>query len=63
MRVGVIGVGHLGRHHARLLGGVMIDPLNVAFHSTSAGYLTLFALAALFFLASTLVLIPLPNRK
>jgi MFS family permease len=53
----------IGSGGARLLGGVMIDPLNAAFHSTSAGYLTLFALAALFFLASTLVLIPLPNRK
>ncbi len=49
----------LGSGGARLLGAILIDPLNLAFHSTSAGYLTVYGLAALFFLASTLAILPL----
>jgi len=52
----------IGSGGARLLGGVLIDPLNAAFHSTSAGFLAVYGLAALFFLASTFVILPLkPN--
>jgi Na+/melibiose symporter-like transporter len=39
----------LGSGGARLLGGLLIDPLNSAFHSTSAGFLTVYSLAALCF--------------
>ena len=53
----------IGSGGARLLGGVLIDPLNRALGSTSSGYLLLFALAAVCFLASALVIIPLPNKK
>jgi len=53
----------IGSGGARLLGGVMIDPLNAAFHSSSVGYLSLFALAAVFFLVSSLVVIPLPRKS
>lgn len=49
----------LGSGGARLLGGLLIDPLNSALHSTSAGFLTVYSLAALCFLASTLVILPL----
>src|SRR5512134_992428 len=49
----------IGSGGARLLGGLLIDPLNSAFHSTSAGFLTVYSLAALCFLASTLVILPL----
>jgi len=52
----------LGSGVARLLGGVLIDPLNQAV-GASTGYLLLYALAAVCFLASALVIIPLPNRK
>lgn len=45
---------------ARLLGGVIIDPLNAAFRSSSAGYVALYAIAAIMFITSTLVIIPLP---
>jgi MFS family permease len=49
----------IGSGGARLLGGLLIDPLNSAFHSTSAGFLTVYGLAALCFLASALVILPL----
>jgi MFS family permease len=49
----------LGSGGARLLGAFLIDPLNLAFHSTSAGYLTVYGLAALCFLASALAILPL----
>ncbi len=49
----------IGSGGARLLGGVLIDPLNKAFDSTSAGFLIVYGLAALFFLASTLAILPL----
>ncbi len=51
----------IGSGVARLLGGVLIDPINKALGSSSMGYLSLFILATLCFLASALVLIPLPN--
>jgi MFS family permease len=52
----------IGSGGARLLGGVLIDPINKALGSSSLGYLSLFILAALFFLASALVIIPLPKK-
>ena len=53
----------IGSGVARLLGGVLIDPINRMLGSSSSGYLLLFALAAASFLASALVIIPLPNKK
>jgi len=53
----------IGSGVARLLGGVLIDPINKVLGSSSSGYLLLFALATLGFLASALVIIPLPNKK
>lgn len=55
----------LGSGGARLLGALLIDPLNLAFHSASAGYLTVYGIAALCFLASTLAILPLqqPSQK
>jgi MFS family permease len=53
----------IGSGVARLLGSVLIDPINKALGSSSSGYLLLFALATVCFLASALVIIPLPNRK
>jgi MFS family permease len=53
----------IGSGVARLLGGVLIDPINKALGSTSSGYLLLYSLAALCFLASALVIIPLPNKR
>lgn len=53
----------IGSGVARLLGGVLIDPINRMLGSNSLGYLSLFILAALCFLASALVIIPLPNKK
>ncbi|KAF0106178.1 MAG: major facilitator superfamily protein [Anaerolineaceae bacterium] len=53
----------IGSGVARLLGGVLIDPINKALGSSSSGYLLLFALATVCFLASALVIIPLPNKK
>ena len=53
----------IGSGVARLLGGVLIDPINKALGSASTGYLLLYALAAAAFLASALVIIPLPNNK
>jgi MFS family permease len=53
----------IGSGVARLLGGVLIDPINRALGSSSSGYLLLFALATICFLASALVIIPLPNKR
>ncbi len=53
----------LGSGGARLTGALLIDPLNKAFNSTSAGFLVVFGLAAVFFLASALVILPLPTKK
>ncbi len=53
----------IGSGVARLLGGVLIDPINKALGSSSSGYLLLFALATFCFLASALVIIPLPNKR
>jgi MFS family permease len=53
----------IGSGVARLLGGVLIDPINRLLGSSSSGYLLLFALATLCFLVSALVIIPLPNKK
>jgi MFS family permease len=53
----------IGSGVARLLGGVLIDPINRVLGSSSSGYLLLFALATLCFLASALVILPLPNKR
>jgi len=53
----------IGSGVARLLGGVLIDPINKALGSSSLGYFLLFALAVACFLASALVILPLPNKK
>ncbi len=53
----------IGSGVARLLGGVLIDPINRLLGSSSLGYLSLFILAAVCFLASALVIIPLPNKR
>ena len=53
----------IGSGVARLLGGVLIDPINKLLGSSSLGYLSLFVLATLCFLASALVIIPLPNKR
>jgi len=53
----------IGSGVARLLGGVLIDPINKALGSASTGYLSLYALAALCFLASALVILPLPGKR
>ncbi len=45
----------------RLLGGVLIDSLNASLHSTSAGYLALYALAAALFALSALVILPMQH--
>ena len=52
----------IGSSGARLLVGMLIDPINKALGSSSSGYLFLFSLATLFFLASALVIIPLPKK-
>jgi MFS family permease len=53
----------IGSGLARLLGGVLIDPINKLLGSSSLGYQSLFILATFCFLASALVIIPLPNKK
>ncbi len=53
----------IGSGVARLLGGVLIDPINKLLGSSSLGYQSLFVLATLCFLASALVILPLPNKK
>jgi MFS family permease len=53
----------IGSGVARLLGGVLIDPINKALGSSSMGYQSLFVLATICFLASALVILPLPNKK
>ena len=53
----------IGSGVARLLGGVLIDPINKYLGSSSLGYLSLFILATFCFLASALVIIPLPNKR
>jgi MFS family permease len=52
-----------GSAAARFLGGALIDPLNRLTDSTSAGYFTVYAIAAGFFLLSALVVIPLPSSQ
>ncbi len=53
----------IGSGSAQLLGALLIDRLNHLSGSTSIGYLVLFGIATLFFLASSLVIIPLPNKR
>jgi MFS family permease len=61
-----LGVANLatagGSALARLLGGGLVDPLNHALGSASAGYLALYVLAGVFFLLSALVALRLPGR-
>lgn len=44
----------------RLLGALLIDPLNAATHSTSVGYLVIYGVATAFFLTSALIITQLP---
>ncbi|MBN2046673.1 MAG: MFS transporter [Anaerolineaceae bacterium] len=53
----------IGSGSARLLGGVIIDPINRLTGSTASGYIFLYALVAVAFLVSVLVLIPLPDGE
>jgi MFS family permease len=53
----------IGSGVARLLGGVLIDPINKVLGSSSSGYLLLFTVATIAFLASAFVILPLPNKK
>ncbi len=53
----------LGSGGARLIGALLIDPLNKVFASSSAGFLTVYGLAALCFLVSTLVILPLQQTS
>ncbi|MFZ6030247.1 MAG: MFS transporter [Chloroflexota bacterium] len=53
----------LGSGGARLLGALLIDPINTWFSSSSAGYLALYGLAGICFLLSTLAILPLPNTR
>jgi MFS family permease len=48
---------------ARLLGGVLIDPVNRALGSPSAGYLLVYAIALACFLLATLAALGLPQRS
>ena len=50
----------IGSGVARLLGGVLIDPINKALGSSSSGYLLLFSLAAAAFLFSSIAILKLP---
>jgi len=51
-----------GSASGRLLGGILIDSLNRTFGSVSIGYLSVYGLAALFFLLSALAATRLPTR-
>lgn len=53
----------IGSGVARLIGGVLIDPINKALGSSSSGYLLVFSLAFLAFLFSSLVIIKLPVKN
>lgn len=60
--LGISGIASAGGGAlARLLGGVLIDPINRASGSSSTGYLVLFSLAAIFFFLSVLAALRLPN--
>ncbi|MBW8010590.1 MAG: MFS transporter [Chloroflexi bacterium] len=48
---------------ARLLGGAIVDPLNRYYDSNTAGYLSLYAIAVLFYILSTVAAIRLPAPK
>jgi Na+/melibiose symporter-like transporter len=62
--LGVSGIASAaGGALARLLGGVMVDPINAALSSASAGYLVLYSLAAVFFLLSALAILPLRHNQ
>lgn len=45
---------------ARLMGGLLIDPINAYFNSTAAGYLTLYSSATILFLLSAVAALRLP---
>lgn len=48
---------------ARFAGGALIDSINAARGTTAAGYLALYGIAAVFFVASALVILPLPGKR
>ncbi len=47
----------------RLLGALLIDPLNAATQTTSVGYLVIYGIATAFFLASALIITQLPALR
>ena len=62
--LGVAGIASAaGSATARLLGGLIVDPVNLALESRSAGYLLLYSIAALLFLISTFVAKKFPNLR
>ena len=48
---------------ARFAGGALIDTLNAALGSTSAGYLVVYAMAAVLFASSAVAILPLPAKR
>ena len=62
--LGISGIASAGGGAiARLLGGALIDPINRASGSTSAGYVVLYSLAAVLFFFSVLAALRLPNDQ
>jgi MFS family permease len=61
--LGISGIASAGGGAiARLLGGVLIDPINQASGSSSLGYLLLYTLAAIFLIFSVFAALKLPNE-
>ncbi|MEK6221603.1 MAG: MFS transporter, partial [Chloroflexota bacterium] len=62
--LGVAGIASAaGSALARLIGGVLVDPINAKTNSTSAGYLIIYGIAALFYLLSALSAMRLPKSN
>lgn len=61
--LGISGIASAGGGAiARLLGGLLIDPINQASGSSSLGYLLLYTLAAIFLIFSVFAALKLPNE-
>jgi Na+/melibiose symporter-like transporter len=59
--LGVAGIaGASGGALARLIGGILVDPINSYFNSNSAGYLVLYSAATILFLLSAVAALRLP---
>ncbi|MEK6222715.1 MAG: MFS transporter [Chloroflexota bacterium] len=62
--MGVAGIaGASGSAMARLIGGLVVDPINAYYASNSLGYLIMYALAAVLFLLSAMVATRIPIHK